>query len=396
VSGSEFLPAVTRTLVVTNDFPPRLGGIQTFLYEALRRRPTGSVVVYTSRWRGSSAFDDAQDFRIVRDRRRVLLPTPAVARRAEELLVEYGCNSVLFGAAAPLGLLGPRLRAAGADRLIALTHGHEAGWAGMPGGSPLLRRIGDGVDLVTYLGDYTRARIAPALSPEAAGRMQQLAPGVDETAFSPAVDGSAVRSRYGLHDRPVVVCVSRLMARKGQDTLVRSLPAVRSRVPGAALLVVGDGPYRARLKRLADASGVRDHVIFTGSVPVADLPAHYAAGDVFAMPCRTRNRGLDVEGLGIVYLEAAATGLPVIAGDSGGAPDAVLDGVSGYVVASGANQTAEVADRLSELLLDPQRARALGQAGRAWVEDRWRWDGVAGRLGELLTAAPDLGRLGLR
>ena len=141
-----------------------------------------------------------------------------------------------------------------------------------------------------------------------------------------------VRARLGLTDRPVVVCVSRLVPRKGQDTLIRALPEIRRRVPDAALLIVGGGPYRATLEKLARQTGVERDVVFTGSVPSAELPAHYAAGDVYAMPCRTRNRGLDVEGLGIVYLEASATGLPVVAGDSGGAPDAVREGETGYVV----------------------------------------------------------------
>ncbi len=372
----------SRTLIVTNDFPPRTGGIQTFVGELARRRPSGSVVVYTSAWPGAQQYDRGLDFPVVRHRASVMLPTPTVARHAEDLLVSYGCSSVLFGAAAPLGVLGPRLRRAGADRLVALTHGHEAGWAGMPGGSPLLRRIGDGVDVVTYLGEYTRARIARALSPAAAARMARLAPGVDVETFSPRVDGAPVRARYRLGDRPVVVCVSRLMPRKGQDTLVSAMPAIRSRVPGAVLLLVGGGPYRDRIERLARRTGVRDHVVFTGAVPDRDLAAHYAAGDVFAMPCRTRNRGLDVEGLGIVYLEASATGLPVVAGDSGGAPDAVLAGRTGYVVSG--RQVADVADRVSELLLDPVRAAAMGAAGRAWVEEAWGWDTVARRLDALL------------
>jgi phosphatidylinositol alpha-1,6-mannosyltransferase len=372
-----------RTLIVTNDFPPRTGGIQTFVGELARRRPPGGVVVYTSAWAGAREYDRSLDFPVVRHRASVMLPTPTVARHAEDLLVDYECTSVLFGAAAPLGVLGPRLRRAGAQRLVALTHGHEAGWAGMPGGSPLLRRIGDGVDVVTYLGEYTRARIARALSPAAAGRMARLAPGVDVGTFSPAVDGSGVRERYGLADRPVVLCVSRLMPRKGQDTLVSALPAIRSRVPGALLLLVGGGPYRDRIERLAHRTGVADHVVLAGPVPDEELPEHYAAGDVFAMPCRTRNRGLDVEGLGIVYLEASATGLPVVAGDSGGAPDAVLPGETGYVVPG--RDVAEVADRVSELLLDPQRAAAMGVRGRAWVEEAWGWDSVARRLGALLT-----------
>jgi phosphatidylinositol alpha-1,6-mannosyltransferase len=314
-----------------------------------------------------------------------MLPTPRVARHAVDLLEAYDCDSVLFGAAAPLGLLGPHLRRAGARRLVALTHGHEAGWAGMPGGSPLLHRIGDGVDVVTYLGAYTRSRIAPALSAAAASRMAQLAPGVDADTFTPGADGASVRDRYGLGDRPVVVCVSRLMPRKGQDVLVHALPAIRSRVPGAVLLLVGGGPYRDRLERLVSRTGTTEHVVVTGPVPAAELPAHYAAGDVFAMPCRTRNRGLDVEGLGIVYLEASACGLPVVAGDSGGAPDAVLPGRTGYVVPG--RDVAEVADRVSELLLDRDRARWMGDQGRAWVQEAWGWDRAAARLDDLLAAA---------
>jgi phosphatidyl-myo-inositol dimannoside synthase len=373
---------MTRTLVVTNDFPPRTGGIQTFVGELARRRPPDSVVAYTSRWEGSTLYDQGLGFPVVRQRGSVMLPTAAVARRAEQLLVDYGCDSVLFGAAAPLGLLGPRLRRAGASRIIALTHGHEAGWAGIPGGSPLLRRIGDGVDVITYLGEYTRARIAPALSASAATRMSRLTPGVDVTEFSPQVDGTAVRVRYGLSDRPVVVCVSRLMARKGQDVLVSALPEIRRRVPGAALLLVGSGPYRRRLERLVDSTGMRGHVVLTGEVPTRELPAYYAAGDVFAMPCRTRNRGLDVEGLGIVYLEASATGLPVVAGDSGGAPDAVLDGRTGVVVSG--RRAGQVADRVAALLLDEELRAQMGAAGRAWVEECWRWESVVARLDALL------------
>lgn len=378
---------MTRTLVVTNDFPPRHGGIQTFVGELVRRRPEGSVVVYTSSWGDTADFDAAQPFPIIRYRRSVLLPTPDVARRAVLLLESYECDSVLFGAAAPLGLLGPRLRAAGARRIIALTHGHEAGWAGIPGGSRLLRRIGDGVDVVTYLGDYTRARIAAALSPEAAGRMAQLTPGVDDELFGPDVDGAPMRARYGLTGRKVVVCVSRLMPRKGQDALVQALPAIRSRVPEAALLIVGSGPYRSALERLVARLGLGDHVVFTGAVPSTDLPELYAAGDVFAMPCRTRNRGLDVEGLGIVYLEASATGLPVLAGDSGGAPDAVRAGETGYVVDG--RDLASVADHVSGLLLDGALADRVGRAGRAWVEEHWRWQSVAQRLDALLTPQVD-------
>jgi phosphatidylinositol alpha-1,6-mannosyltransferase len=196
------------------------------------------------------------------------------------------------------------------------------------------------------------------------------------------VDGSAVRRRHRLADRPVVVCVSRLVPRKGQDALIRALPALRRRVSDPALLVVGDGPDRSRLARLARESGVESAVTFTGAVPWQDLPEHYAAGDVYAMPCRTRRGGLDVEGLGIAYLEASATGLPVVAGDSGGAPDAVRPGETGFVVDG--RDRAQLVDRLAWLLTDRELAARMGSAGRAWVEAQWRWDTQAARLRTLL------------
>ncbi|MCU7725686.1 glycosyltransferase family 4 protein [Actinoplanes sp. KI2] len=372
-----------RTLLVTNDFPPRPGGIQQFVHNLAVRQPAGSLVVYASTWKGAEKFDAEQPFEVVREPTGVLLPTPGVARRAAALAREHGCDRVWFGAAAPLGLLADGLRrTAGITRAVALTHGHEIGWAALPGARQLLRRIARGNDVVTYLGEYQRTRLDRAL--HGLTDLQRLAPGVDVTAFHPGVDGSAVRAKHGLTDRPVIVCVSRLVPRKGQDMLIRALPAIRRRVPGAALLLVSGGPYRAKLQRLAREQGVESDVVFTGSVPWAELPAHYAAGDVYAMPCRTRAAGLDVEGLGIVYLEASATGLPVVGGDSGGAPDAVREGETGYVV--GGRDVDALAARLTELLADPARAKAMGAAGRAWVEQEWRWEKQAERMSRLLEA----------
>ncbi|WP_055566215.1 MULTISPECIES: glycosyltransferase family 4 protein [Streptomyces] len=378
-----------KTLIVTNDFPPRPGGIQAFLHNMALRLDPERLVVYASTWKrgregaeATAAFDAEQPFQVVRDTTTMLLPTPRVTRRAVSLLREHGCTSVWFGAAAPLGLMAPALRKAGATRLVATTHGHEAGWAQLPASRQLLRRIGESTDTITYLGEYTRSRIAAALTPAAAGRMVQLPPGVDEKTFHPGSGGDAVRARLGLTDRPVVVCVSRLVPRKGQDTLILAMPRILSAEPEAVLLIVGGGPYEKDLRRLAAETGVADSVRFTGAVPWAELPAHYGAGDVFAMPCRTRRGGLDVEGLGIVYLEASATGLPVVAGDSGGAPDAVLDGETGWVVRGGAPEDA--ADRIVTLLGDAELRARMGERGRAWVEERWRWDLLAERLKELL------------
>jgi phosphatidyl-myo-inositol dimannoside synthase len=309
-----------------------------------------------------------------------MLPVRSVGDRARSLLAEHGCDTVLFGAAAPLGLLAPRLRGAGARRVVALTHGHESGWAALPGARSLLRRIGDELDVLTYLAEYFRTRLARALSPDAAARMVRLAPGVDPAEFRPGAGGSEVRKRLRIDaDRPVVVCVSRMVPRKGQDTLIRAWPRVLAGTAGGPLLMlVGDGPYARALRRLAASAGVADSVLFTGPVTWDELPAYYDAGNVFAMPCRTRRAGLDVEGLGIVYLEASATGLPVVGGDSGGAPDAILDGETGYVVPG--RDAGALADRLIQLVADPVGAAAMGEKGQAWIDREWTWDLVAERL----------------
>jgi phosphatidylinositol alpha-1,6-mannosyltransferase len=366
-----------KTLVVTNDFPPRPGGIQAFVASLASRQPDGELVVYAPAWKGATAYDAAFPHPVVRHPGSLMLPVPSVLNRARDVARAEGCDRVWFGAAAPLGLLAPRL---GLERAVASTHGHEVGWAMLPAARQALRRIGSGVDVVTYLGAYTRARLEPAL--RGTTELAQLPSGVDTTAFHPGSGGAEVRARLGLTDRPVVVCVSRLVPRKGQDVLIQALPEIRRRVPDAALLLVGGGPDVPRLQRLASETGVADDVVLTGSVPWQDLPAHYDAGDVFAMPCRTRRKGLEVEGLGIVFLEASATGLPVVAGRSGGSPDAVQDGRTGYVVDG--TSVSEVADRIAGLLLDPALARSMGEAGRAWVEAEWRWDVLAARLRALL------------
>ncbi len=379
------LAAVRRTLIVTNDFPPRVGGIQSFVHAVAMRQPPGSVVVYASDHAGAAAFDTDLPFPVIRHPTGLLLPTPGARRRIVAALDQHRCTAVWFGAAAPLGWLAPDLRRAGAERIVASTHGHEVGWVMLPVGRQAMRRIGARCDTVTYLGEYTRRRLARALGPTTT--LRRLAPGVDTEQFHPGVDDRTVRARYGLLGRPVVVCVSRLVARKGQDVLIRALPRIRQQVPDAALLLVGR-PNRVRfarsLERLADHEGVADHVIFAGGVPGDQLPEHYAAGDVFAMPCRTRRLGLDVEGLGIVYLEASAVARPVIAGESGGAPEAVRDGESGRVV-DGRDPTV-VAARIIDLLRSPPERERMGRAGRQWVEQAWTWDVAAARLQDLVQA----------
>ncbi|MEU0498383.1 glycosyltransferase family 4 protein [Mycobacterium sp. NPDC006124] len=371
-------------LLVTNDFPPRRGGIQSYLENLVTELVTTgehTVTVYAPTWKGAEEYDRAAAFEIVRHPTTLMIPEPSVARRMTRLVGDRGIDAVWFGAAAPLAMLSPLARRAGATRVIASTHGHEVGWSMLPVARTALRRIGDDADVVTYISQYTRGRFSAAFGPHAA--LERLSPGVDVERFQPdSVARARMRARYGLGDRPVVVCVSRLVPRKGQDMLIRALPALRERVPGTRLVIVGGGPHLAELQRLTRTFGVVEDVVFTEGVPAEELPAHHAMADVFAMPCRTRGHGLDVEGLGIVYLEASAAGVPVVAGDSGGAPESVLDGTTGLVVDGW--DVGSIGAAVGDLLADPDRAAEMGRAGRRWVVDEWQWRTKAHRLSQLL------------
>lgn len=374
-----------RTLVITNDFPPRPGGIQTFGYEIVRRFDPESVTVLTSDWEGAAEFDAAQDFKIVRANTQTLLPTKSTLNLARELVVSQNITRVLFGAAAPLGLLASPLRKLGVENIVGMTQGHETGWAMTPGTRQALRKIGNDTDFLTYISEYTHQKIAKALSPKAAKRMRRIVPGVDVAEFSPdnKAAGNELRASLGWMDRPVVVCVSRLMARKGQDELIKALPEIQQTASEASLIVVGEGPYRKDLESLVSKLNLTNYVHFTGKVGQAELSNWYAAGDIFAMPCRTRMGGWDVEGLGIVFLEGSATGVPVIVGDSGGAVDAVIDNETGYLV-DGRN-TSEIAARIAFLFSNPEVAQKMGNAGRKWVTQEWTWDQNFKKLDGLLS-----------
>jgi phosphatidylinositol alpha-1,6-mannosyltransferase len=345
------------------------------------------VVVYTSRTRGQERYDARLPYPVVRDPTSMLVPSPVVRRRVLQAFRTHGCDRVIFGAAAPLGLLAAPLRAAGAVRVVGITHGHELWWARVPGARRLLRRIGSGCDALTYLGEYTRRMIAGALTPEAAARMVRMPPGVDTSVFRPVsgrddADRQRLRTEWGVDaDAPVLICVGRLTPRKGQDTLVAAWPEVVAALPAARLVITGPGDDRS-LRSSASKLGVANRIVFTGGVPHAETPAYFAAADVFASPCRDRHAGLEVEGLGIVFLEASACGLPVIVGRSGGAVDTVLEGRTGVVVDP--RDTRAVAAAAIGLLGNPEKAAAMGRAGRDWVEREWTWRHVHDTVARLL------------
>jgi phosphatidylinositol alpha-1,6-mannosyltransferase len=280
----------------------------------------------------------------------------------------------------PLGHMGPAIHRALDIPYGGFTHGLELTGALVPG---LLRNIGRHARLLTAASDWARRRLERAFG--WTGRMALLPSGIDTAHFRPDVSDAAVRERHALGAAPVVACVSRLVARKGQDMLIRAWPAVQAAVPDAKLLVVGHGPHAPTLRALARRLGVERDVVFAGAVPYAELPAYFRAGDVFAMPCRARWFGLDVEALGAVFLQGAAVGRPVVVGDSGGAPETVKDGETGTVVDP--TSPVAIAGVLSRLLTDAGLRQRMGAAGAEWVHREWSWDAMATRLSALINEA---------
>lgn len=372
-------------LFVTNDFGPRAGGIETFVIGLIERRPFGQTIVYTSAQSGSEEYDQAwkSDFgvTVIRDRAKILLPTPRVARNLSWIIKQSNIQVAAFGAAAPLGLLSASMKRAGIRKTVALTHGHEVWWAKVFPFTLAIRRIGSTIDSLTFLGEFTQRAISRSLSKTAAQQMVKIAPGIDVDHFCPQ-DSTALRKELKLEKKRVIVSVGRLVHRKGQDHLIQALPEILKSVPDAHILMVGQGPYLPHLKKLVARHNLNDHVSFIGRIQYAQLPQYICAGDIFAMPSRSRFFGLEVEGLGIVYLEASACGLPVIAGSSGGAPDAVLDGVTGFVVDGENNE--EIAAAAIRLLNDVDGAKAMGTAGREWIIENWRWEIWSQRFNKLL------------
>ncbi|HEV8298374.1 MAG TPA: glycosyltransferase family 4 protein [Acidimicrobiales bacterium] len=375
-----------RHLLVTNDFPPKVGGIQSYLWEMWRRLPAGSFAVLTTPYAGAAAFDHEQPFPIIRAREPVLLPYPWLAGRVDRLGDEIGADLVLLDPALPLGLIGPRLR----HPYGVVLHGAEVTVPGrLPGSAAVLARVLRGAQLVVAAGGYPASegeRAAARALPTVV-----VPPGVDIDRFRPLDVNAraAARRRFGLPvDAPLVVSVSRLVPRKGIDTLVRAAARLRANLPEVVVAIAGAGRDRARLERLSRETGAP--VRFLGRVPDDDLPALFGCGDVFAMLCRTRWLGLEQEGFGIVFVEAAACGVPQVAGASGGAAEAVSHGETGFVV-DPPDDPAAVADAIGRVLRDPDLRRRMGHAARARAESEFAYDVLARRLAARLAPAVGVG-----
>jgi phosphatidylinositol alpha-1,6-mannosyltransferase len=369
-------------LFVTNDFPPKIGGIQTMLWELWRRLDPATFAVLTTPHPDAAAWDAEQPFRVVRTRQRVLLPTPALRREVERVALDVGADRVVLDPALPVGLLGPRLRTGSYGVVV---HGAEVTVPGrLPVSSRLLGRVLRGAGLVVSAGGYPLAEATRAAGGPLPGVL--VPPGVDTDRFRP-LDGAAraaARTKLGLPvDAPLVVSVSRLVPRKGMDVLIRAAALLAPRHPNLCVAIGGTGRDERRLEKLVRSTGAPVRLL--GRVDHDDLPLLYGCGDVFAMLCRNRWAGLEQEGFGIVFVEAAAAGVPQVAGDSGGAAEAVVDGETGFVVTDPSDAEV-VAERIDRLLGDATLRGQMADAGRRRVEAELSYDVLAARLGAALAA----------
>ena len=371
---------MTRHLLVTNDFPPKVGGIQNYLWELWRRLPADDVVVHTTPYRGAEEFDAALPFTVIRSREPWLLPGPHLVRRVRRLAHRHDVDLVVIDPALPAGLIGPRL-----DRPYAvIVHGAEVAVPGrLPGTRRLLAEVLDRAAGVIAAGGYAARECERALRRPL--RAFMVPPGVDVERFKPPTSTERIRACRRLElepDAPTVVSVSRLVPRKGMDTLIRASALLARGHRDLQVVVAGTGRDRRRLSRLA--ARLDAPVRLAGRLDDADLAALYGCADVFAMLCRTRWRGLEQEGFGIVFLEAAAAGVPQVAGRSGGAHEAVADGDTGIVLDPATPQSA--ASAIGALLGDPERRRTMGASARRRAEGEFSYDALAAKLSDALDA----------
>jgi phosphatidylinositol alpha-1,6-mannosyltransferase len=363
-----------KILLVTNDLGPRSGGIETFIHGLLEKLDGSQIVIFTSSQVGESNFDSELTRKhgviIYRHKSKVLIPTFRVISETKKIMRKHGCTTIWFGASAPLGLMAPNLRRAGAKRIVALTHGHEVWWAKLPIFRLAMRRIGNSCDVLTYLGPFTKSAIAKSVGKKT--ELIQIAPGISIEHFQAGKKPPELLAKYKIENRPTLLCIGRLVHRKGQDQLIKAMVLIKKEVPDALLLIIGSGPREAHLRKLIAKYHLENDVQLLGRITYDQLPKHFLLGDVFVSPSRTRLAGLEVEGLGIVYLEASACGLPVIAGDSGGAPDAVKVNETGLVVDG--TDTTEIAEACISLLSNPKLAKEYGVNGRKWAVENWNWN----------------------
>ncbi len=371
---------VVKHLLVTNDFPPKIGGIQNLLYEWWRRLPSESFAVLTSPYSGSKQFDAAQSFEVRRTREPVLLPHPLMIRKINKMAKRIGAELVVLDPALPLGLIGPHLNLPYAVVL----HGAEIVVPGrLPVVSRLLSRVLNNAELIIASGSYPAAEASRIC--RSSKRIEVITPGVDIQRFKvlSSEQRAEARKQFGVaEDAQLIVGISRLVPRTGFDVLIRAVARLAIEFPKLRLIIGGDGRDRARLERIARE--LMSPTTFLGRVLDDDLPKLYGCADINAMLCRSRWMGLEQEGFGIVFAEAAACGVPQIAGRSGGASDAVDHDISGLIVED-PTRVDDVVSSLRRLLVDKSQLLKMGQASRLRAENLFDYDKLALKLGQVLS-----------
>ena len=368
-----------KHLLVTNDFPPKIGGIQNLLWEWWRRLPPDSFAVLTSPHEGAESFDAAQEFEIRRVREPWLLPHPLMVKRINQMAKDIGADFVVLDPAVPLGIVGPKLELP----YMVVLHGAEVTVPGrLPFSKSVLSRVLKNAIHIIAAGEY------PAAEARRAGGgslpITVIPPGVDTQRFRPLNDEERKTSRreFGVSDdAELIVGVSRLVPRKGFDTLIEVAAALRSSRPRLQVLIGGGGRDAKRLQKLIDKLGAPVRML--GRVTDEQLPRLYGCADVSAMLCRSRWGGLEQEGFGIVFSEAASCGVPQIAGNSGGAADAVLDGLTGKV-AQNPSDIAQVANTVSQLLDDSFLRSLMSVASRERALNAFDYDVLTKSLAQVL------------
>lgn len=366
-----------RLLVITNDFPPNIGGVENYTYSLLKRLPPEDVVVMTRWVEGGEKFDTNLDFEVRREPVGTLLPTPDLIRHAARLIEERGIDVILFPSSpVPLGMMGPLLSARFDIPYVLSVHGGEFN---LPSRLPLarqaLRYVASRASLILPQSSHAERLVNRFL--DAPPPMERVTCGVDPELYG----GDAPTFDLGI-DGPVILTVCRLVTRKGPDTLIKALPKIHRKHPDAHVVIVGGGPDRRRLEKLASGLGLNGHVRFEGPQPWHEVPGYYNAADIFALPTRERYFGTETEGLPLVFVEAAATGLPLIGGRAGGVADAVRDQETGFIV--NGSDPDDTAAALIKLLDEPDLARTLGDNAKQMVTDGFTWDQVAERFKQAL------------
>lgn len=356
-----------RILLTTNGFLPEIGGVQTYCYQLAKNLTSvgEEVIVLAPGMEGDSRFDREQNFKIIRTKKivtsRFAFLSILKRKRVEKVLVGHGSHYVRLASLAHLLFKTPYYVIVHLEEILP------------PEREKVIQKSFSRTNKVITVSHFAKKKLVEIGIPE--NKIVVIPNGVDPVKFNSRLDSSLIRKKHNLKNKKVILTVARLGEHKGHANVIRALPQVLEKVPSSIYLVVGSGEKEGRLKGLVKELGLEDKVIFTGEVEKEKLPLYYMACDVFIMPS-------DIEGFGIVFLEANACGKPVIGGRTGGISDAIIDGETGLLVDP--LDITQIAEALVRLLTDPKHAQKLGEKGRERVERELNWQEMARKIKRII------------